>query len=94
MSALRRLLAVLLLTGCAYTPPMLFTPITHADGSRTWSYAIDMKIIPAGDMALPRNQRDEKLVGASIAFYDFCRKWEITDSREANGRLSIEGRCL
>lgn len=72
-----------------------FVPVTHSDGSRTWTITYDLKTIPKSDMALPRAQRDEKLVGVELGFRKFCKSgWEITGSREEKKRLIIDGRCL
>jgi hypothetical protein len=78
-----------------FTPDFLFVPMAHADGSRTWSLSMALKIIPESDRELPRDARDRKLVGAALGFHRFCDSgWLITDSRENEKTLTIEGKCL
>lgn len=72
-----------------------FVPVTHPDGSKTWTITYDLKSIPKADMALPKQERDIKLAGVELAFHKFCEGgWQITDSREEKKRLIIEGKCL
>lgn len=77
-------------------PP--FVPITHADGSVTWTFSMDlsdMKYLRREDRVLAPDELHKKLVGASVAHHKVCPKgWQITDSRTDKKRLIIEGRCL
>lgn len=75
--------------------PVVFIPTVHPDGSRTWSFSIELKAIKKEDRALSREERDKKLAGIMVGWQRFCdRGWEITDSREDKKKLTIEGKCL
>jgi hypothetical protein len=77
-------------------PP--FVPVTHPDGSMTWTFTMDLsdlKYLPKEDRQLAPSELHQKLVGATVAHHKVCPNgWEITDSRTDKKRLVIEGRCL
>lgn len=77
-----------------WSPPT-FTPITHENGSMTWSLSIGLDDIQKADRKLPPDDLNRKLAGIFTAHHKVCPKgWEVTDSRTDKKRLIIEGRCL
>lgn len=75
--------------------PVVFIPSVGSDGSRTWSFSIELRAIRKEDRSLSRAERDKKLAGIMVGWQRFCDSgWEITDSAETDKKLTIAGRCL
>ena len=93
-----RYIALLLLCGTASAgllSPPIFTPVTHEDGSMTWSLSIALNDIQKADRQLSSDELNRKLAGIFTAHHKVCPKgWEVTDSRTEKKRLIIDGRCL
>lgn len=93
-----RYIALLLLCETASAgllSPPLFTPVTHEDGSMTWSLSIALNDIQKDNKRLPPDELNRKLAGIFTAHHKVCPKgWQVTGSRTDKKRLIIEGRCL
>lgn len=74
-----------------FSPP-LFIPVTHPDGSQTWTYSIAVSDIPKAERDRP--DLAEWLAGFALAHNSFCSQgWSVSDSRTEKNRVIIEGRC-
>lgn len=83
----------LLFLGGIWDPP-IFIPVTHADGSQTWTYLMSMRDVPKQDRALAAEELARKYMGGVLGHYRFCKSgWSITNSRIKQKRLIVEGKC-
>lgn len=72
----------------------VFTPVTHADGSQTWTLSMSIKDFPKEDRALSAKELGKKYAGGVLGHYRFCEAgWTITSSRIEKSRLLLEGAC-
>lgn len=77
-----------------WSPP-LFIPVTHPDGSMTWTLTYDRGDLPKDYRALSEEELSNRLAGTFTAHYRVCPNgWEITQSRTQKKRLIVDGRCL
>ncbi len=82
-----------LFVGGIWNPPV-FIPVTHPDGSRTWTMSMAVSDFPKADRKLSADELSSRYTGGFMGHYRFCEKgWNVTASRIEKKTLIIEGVC-